>query len=505
MQVYPEASSPKIANGEYCVLCHQDLEGDAKRRLQRFEEFIEGNFQRIANKKKDDFEALKKSITSLVPLNLETTNQQFELFESLHKSESQRILKITSAIKVVDMRQRAVLGALDSMDFDKLEQLINQSFLMEGNLSSICDEIISAINHLIANKGEEFFLKEQGRIDALEYKKAIDIEKVNKQFDLLTKIKILESCDKQFNSRPITDQSTSRAGDLIKGIKDIYMEEVRQLKLSYLKVSVEAKGEKGETKVEVDANLMRSSLRDVLSEGEQRAIALAGFLTEVNERDRGHAIILDDPVSSLDWDRRKLIARRLMREASRRQIILFTHDISFALLIEYLCKDHKINCETLWIMREEKERKLKFGITGESAVAWETKNVKQRLKEIKKEIDQMKEDEDKNGAIIPNDELILTAKRLRDTWERAVEEIVFNGSIQRFLPSVQTTRLKRVCFDGASSDYDQLYKGMSLISDPLHDGSENAGSAPITTSDLENNYELLKNWTDMLKNRRDGK
>src|SRR5207253_5189823 len=57
--------------------------------------------------------------------------------------------------------------------------------------------------------------------------------------------------------------------------------------------------------------MQRASLQQVLSEGEQTALGLAGFFTEVHFDESRSAIILDDPVSSLDHVRRDYVANRL--------------------------------------------------------------------------------------------------------------------------------------------------------------------------------------------------
>jgi wobble nucleotide-excising tRNase len=53
----------------------------------------------------------------------------------------------------------------------------------------------------------------------------------------------------------------------------------------------------------------------ILSEGEQRAVALADFLTEVGLNPSSAGIVLDDPVTSQDHYRKDRIARRLVAEA----------------------------------------------------------------------------------------------------------------------------------------------------------------------------------------------
>jgi len=53
------------------------------------------------------------------------------------------------------------------------------------------------------------------------------------------------------------------------------------------------------------------------------------FLAELSAMAADSGIILDDPVSSFDDDRRQSIAERLMAEARRRQVVVFTHDLPF--------------------------------------------------------------------------------------------------------------------------------------------------------------------------------
>ena len=67
---------------------------------------------------------------------------------------------------------------------------------------------------------------------------------------------------------------------------------------------------------------------EILSEGEARVVAIAGFLAEVRLMVNGNPIVMDDPASSLDHVYTRGIARRLAREAKERQVILFTHNFS---------------------------------------------------------------------------------------------------------------------------------------------------------------------------------
>lgn len=71
-------------------------------------------------------------------------------------------------------------------------------------------------------------------------------------------------------------------------------------------------------------------LEEILSEGEQKVIALADFLAEASLKPGRSPIVLDDPVTSLDHKRLQHVVDRLVILSRDRQTIVFTHDIWFA-------------------------------------------------------------------------------------------------------------------------------------------------------------------------------
>ena len=128
----------------------------------------------------------------------------------------------------------------------------------------------------------------------------------------------------QLNTGPISKQSRDRSDALYSDdLKARYTSEIENFRLEYLNISLGNKADRGEQRIIVNVTgLKHPKKSEILSEGEQRAVALAGFLTEVNEFKTGHAIIFDDPVSSLDLERKNQIAKRLVEEAKNRQVII---------------------------------------------------------------------------------------------------------------------------------------------------------------------------------------
>jgi wobble nucleotide-excising tRNase len=112
--------------------------------------------------------------------------------------------------------------------------------------------------------------------------------------------------------------------------------EFNALGVGSLRVSLQSRSAKGKPLHKLKLELSQAkSPRDILSEGEQRAIAMGSFLAEVSIGGGTGGIVVDDPVSSLDHKRRERVAARLVQEAEKRQVIIFTHDLYFlAVLME---------------------------------------------------------------------------------------------------------------------------------------------------------------------------
>ncbi len=71
-------------------------------------------------------------------------------------------------------------------------------------------------------------------------------------------------------------------------------------------------------------------LSKILSEGEQKVLALADFIAEARMGGSSAPVIFDDPVNSLDHRRIKQVADRIASLVSTCQVVVFTHDIWLA-------------------------------------------------------------------------------------------------------------------------------------------------------------------------------
>jgi len=275
-------------------------------------------------------------------------------------------------------------------------------------------------------------------------------------------------------------------------LKQNLKKEFEHLDVDYIKIDLDNIGRQGVAlhKLKLQTKVSGSiTLSDILSEGEQRAIAIASFMAELKASPHNCGIVFDDPVSSLDHARRELVARRLAEEAKKRQVIIFTHDLVFLVGLQHACDRQNISytIQTVWSSGSKG--------TGlcDSNAPWAGQKVSNRIGYLKgRALVQIKK-----MAGVPNEREEYERRvndfmeKLRETWERAIEEVVFCDTIQRYRDSVQTQRLKGVKFD--DGDYTLIDEAMTRCSKYQHDeaAAKNERSLPEPNV-LENELKCLE-------------
>jgi Uncharacterized protein conserved in bacteria len=171
----------------------------------------------------------------------------------------------------------------------------------------------------------------------------------------------------------------------------------------------------------------------VLSEGEQKVLAMADFLAEARLAGITAPVIFDDPVSSLDHRRINEVARRVALLAETTQVIVFTHDIFFASTLLALMETSK-RCAYFQITDEDGKGK----VSRATGPRWDSlNNIKKNINET---IQAAKTQEgDARAALV----------RTGYDWIRAWCEVfteteLLQGVTQRYQPNVRMTNLPKI-------------------------------------------------------------
>ena len=89
---------------------------------------------------------------------------------------------------------------------------------------------------------------------------------------------------------------------------------------------------------------------------------------------------------------------------------------------------------------------------------------------------------------------------VRKAWERLVEEVLLNKTVQRFSYGVQTQSLKGAFVD--DEDYRQIYHAMKKLSNfSAHDEAAGKQSEPPTIQQLTEAVNELDSYRDAIKKR----
>jgi recombinational DNA repair ATPase RecF len=261
--------------------------------------------------------------------------------------------------------------------------------------------------------------------------------------------------------------------------------ELKSLRCDHLPVQVDLDVAKAETSVglRLVAN-EPADLSDIVSEGERRAIALAFFLAELTMLPQDAGIIVDDPVSSLDEERRQLIADRLVDEATHRQVIVFTHDLPFLADLQGQAEAAEVPIEVRGIWRlgddvgqvdqeppfKAMNLKKRIGVLRQRVQEWDSATPPRSQDEARHRVNQFYSD-------------------LRISWERAVEERLFQGVVQRMQRGVKTMSLRHV--EITKDHTDMVEAGMTRASFFVHDEPDGAAVPLPGRTDLADDLEML--------------
>jgi hypothetical protein len=183
----------------------------------------------------------------------------------------------------------------------------------------------------------------------------------------------------------------------------------------------------------------------VLSEGEQKALALADFLAEVTSVPASSPVVFDDPITSMDYRRIHEVCDRIIALAADHQIIIFTHNIWFA--AELLSKADKKNWKYYDIRLEGSDAGV---VTAASHPRVDT--IAQVSTRVSKMIDGAeKQDGEIRAALVEKG-----YEELRALCEIVVEHEMFKGVVQRYAPNVMLTKLDKI-------NVGKLQDGMAAI------------------------------------------
>lgn len=311
-----------------CPLCQQNLAGDARARMAKLEEFVKSDLcEKIASLTKD----LAGKVDGLPDVAVIGALVD----ASLPEAPDEVATAATEIVEALAARVRLARGLAETSSTDRST---GPRIPPTTRIRSYAEEQVMAAKTQAGLRDEAAQQKLIERCTELRGRRELAslLPEISGHVSSLVKIERFKEAGVELRTAKISSQLRKlQEGVLTSRLRAAIIDELTALDLLAAELDVAGKARGGRAAIEFG---LRGSdgvkVGAVLSEGEQRAVALALFLAESSFGQGRGAIVLDDPAALLDRDRCERVAHRLIEQAQRRQVIVFTHDLAFVQMLK---------------------------------------------------------------------------------------------------------------------------------------------------------------------------
>lgn len=285
--------------GNRCLLCQQILDEEGSDRLRRFSDFVGDRATQEAEDAKNKLALEVNKISQIsIPHNQDIQNALAD-YSTIGEETSSAPRLIIEYFENAKARLFGVVQAAVTSNFDGITLkvysisafLIKEILRLENNASSF-DKMKDTPNE--ENKRDRILL-----FELLDRKKlSHDIETILERRSDLELADKLKRCRELVNTLQVSVQITSLRRTLVTAeLQRQIADEIEALNLNHLPFEVSDHSAAGNSFYAIGLRTPVKVANDqVLSEGEQRALALACFLGELGTDTAQNGMIIDDPV-----------------------------------------------------------------------------------------------------------------------------------------------------------------------------------------------------------------
>ncbi|EKO3494856.1 AAA family ATPase [Vibrio fluvialis] len=479
--------------GDSCPFCLQDIQETSAEKLQELEAFLNDKAA------KNTAEALKSLTLAKVAV----------------KSLSLNIAQFEGVLNDLDIIKPGLKVGLEELN----QSLINRQTVLSGSvlpesldgvslshfqaLREVDKELFTQIGELEQqSSNNEYVAKKQARLTELADRAYIAKHKANIITNIRRSKRVakLNEISSQCATRSISTLSARiYSQGVIEPLKESFVKELKSFGFNRFDIKVKTRNKAGQQQFKLElANSNESVVGKVASEGEQRCIAIASFLSEMKADSRRSAVLFDDPVNSLSHQWSAKVAKRLIEESLERQVIVFTHDIVFyKLLLEASdsLKQDKVNCISL------ERSKSNSGLV-RSNPPWDALPTSKRIGVLTTKLQKLRKIDETGTETEFREAAAVFYSFLREAWERLVEEKLLNKVVNRFERGVHLQRLNRVD-DITSVDLERIHLAYDKCCIDFVGHDTAAGIRPCPTFDeVVADFDEIKDYLKHLQTDR---
>jgi hypothetical protein len=492
-EAYPDSAFPVTKEGAHCPLCQQALSADASGRLHRFHSFLEETTaQQAANAER----AAERAVGSYRALDTTPTAVATGLV-AIQEVDPTLASAATNWLQTAATRRDATLTGLES------DAPISPPPLGTSPRSGLEDRVIELRAQAASIDRRQFDASLADivrRRNDLEGSLAVSRERPSVEAEILrlAEREKIERAKRLTDTTGITRKASELADEHVTSlVRDRFTRESDRLRLERIELR-KTGGQKGKFRHRpalLGAKISRP-VDEVLSEGEQTALGLAGYFTEAHFDDSRSALVLDDPVTSLDHIRRSHVARRLAQFAKDRQVIVFTHDVTFVGDLRRAADEEQVTVTERGVQRRGDN--VPGFCTDQHP--WKAKDVPRRLNELEQSLARIKRERQGWNQDEYEKECADWAGKLSETWERAINLEIVHQVVDPGTSEVRPRMFKVLAAITEEDDrqFQQSYGRCSAWA-RRHDKSPGANYVAPQPEELEAELAFVKAWFDRVR------
>lgn len=491
-EAYHDQEFPVTDGSSHCVLCHQELSTEAGDRLRRFQAYMTDTTERDAQAAELTLATARSGLIDLII----PQSSAVGTVDSVDPALAGTVEKFLAA---ADGARTALIDWLDGRRdrpptpadagpgpslADKSEQLRVQAAAIDA----------ATFTQQLQNLGRQI-AEIQSSLALAQAKDAIEEEVAR-----LTTRHRMEEAKRSTDTTHITRKASDLTRDHVtREVRDQFTRESERLRLQRITLD-DTGGVKGKLlhRPALLGVARQTSVSKVFSEGEQTALGLAGFFTEVVFDTTNSAVVLDDPITSLDHNRRRLVAQRLVELATDRQVIVFTHEVSFVGDLVRLASEAKVAVTERWVQRNGDL----LGVCAEKH-PWNAKDVKARIGALEQELATIKRERGSWDQEEYDTHCADWGGKLSETWERAVNLEIVNEVVDRGTSQVKP-RMFRIFAAITDEDDSDFQAGYSRCSEwaRRHDKAPDIHYVAPEADEMEAELQRFRDWFSRIKGYR---
>lgn len=488
---------PVVDDGSHCVLCLQQLDDTAQERLSRFEEFVNADIQVKLEDARARLDRDVQNFSGIVAVpgevaislnDLEATHGQLvvdtrnllaryaeaitTVREQLASGAVPTAIQVVSDDCVASLKEAARAATAAARELEDPEGLTTQRETVARRIAEL--ELIEQIAGVRQSVVDE--------IARLKARQQLEAAKSAAATTGITK-KIAE-----LSEESITDV-----------VRDTFTRETDRLRLERVTIA-RTRAEKGALlhQPRLVGARQQVTLPRVFSEGEQTALGLAAFFTEAHLDASRSALVLDDPVTSLDHVRRSLVATRLASLAQVRQVVVFTHDVAFVADLKREAGGVGVPVTERSVTRSLADER-KPGLCS-STHPWKAKDAAARLDHLRKELGRIKREATGWEHEAYEHAVSAWAGGLSEAWERIFSQEIVGAIIADGGIEIRPMMVK-VLARFTDTDHAEFNASYSRVSQwaKRHDKSALVNYVAPEISDLEKELTMVEAWLKRVK------